>query len=308
LVWGFILGSLWGCYVNKDDFLSHFLDKNEYPVWLPEQALDVLHKYLDIYFMSFGSRELEIPETEYEWEDFERKIDHLKPYIRCLKDKKMEYCWNKINEMEFISDYSKSEWLAHALWESLPHKCNNPSTKTQTEAWKRKTVNALKTAKELSQQTPMEMGHWLTKFNRPYKHFQSAIYDTPEIQRAFDMFGGYFYPWHIIEIMMQCLENTDHNSLFYGGNISGENGRKIYFINSLTCALLQKTGKPCRKIVAISTSVAFNFKISNFENYYRMIRRTTKDIDPNEHLNVVDDMEQEPFVLTGDKGHYFLKL
>ena len=289
-------------------FVQRCLDRKNYPDWLSDNALRVLFRHLNFWLVEWEGQPTKMPNTEEDWKYTNRVFSTLGPYMRCFRDEKMKYCWDKIETLSIKTMYEKQEWFAEALWGSLPRMHVNPKTRTEISTWKNQTLKALKSAGDKLKSTPLGMHAFINKFTRPsneflekfphdfatcndefmeFSHFVMQLKATRKDSRLFDRFPD---PSTIIDYCIYVLKNTKHDdsySKFYGGNINGKDSKRGFFIRKLTCALLQDTGKPCRKLVAISTSVAFNFEISDLENYCRMIRRNTQNLDPDSYDRVV---------------------
>ena len=276
-----------------EDFKREVFDVKSYPDWVSDDAIYTLHeKLIDaVKEIEFSLRNGK--NSSFGCKEYEEILQFYMPGINCFKSrsKDMEYCWNKIESLTFESlesFMSKKEWLAHAILSSFPPIDEKQKTKGESIDWKAKTINALKNAKDYILDTPSGMNAW-------EKNFQYPSLDDPSYQKFFDKSvpsifrkavkeGGYLpKPEYIIDFMISLISNTDYDVKFYGGNINGEHAKRTYFINSLTCALLQQTGKPCRRLVAITTSIAFDCTLSEND-----ISKKARELNPNKHHPIAD--------------------
>ena len=213
-------------------------------------------------------------------EYYQTELKRINPFLKCFISQEMEYCWNKIHSIEKVIEYDGQKWLARAIYNSLYNAKYSP--RINNGEGKQKLDKIIKSL-NLVQNDINQIGSFIGEAEGVFKE---KIYKSTFKHETLDLTTLMPSIETCLNFIIEALPHIDFQNDFYGKSVNAKHFERTYFINSLTCGLLQATEKPCRKLVETTTNLIFESSLEKDE-----ITRATRSLNYKDHLDIVNQWE-----------------
>jgi len=272
------------------------LDPNKIPSWVSIEAAaifeDELQWRLEI------NKDGEVcykynPKSESEASRTSLKYYACKYLCESLE---MKYAWEKANAF-FENNPNKGQlWFSKCLLNSLIDPNERIETNREIKSRKNAIIKHLEAVVSLTEEaTGTLLQAWADENFQANKRISQGAYEYNMINKYPDRnlptktdrrnIRPFFPPFEI-QVLIDSLKNSNPPRGIYGRQTNGEKAPRLLFIRSLTCALLQETGKPYRKVVVQAASTAFQCSLSTPE-----IIKATSSLNPSVEQKIVGGLD-----------------
>jgi len=279
----FIIGE--PMFASRDEDFQ-FLSATRCPEWISIEAFRVLDDSLHLWL---GNK---LRQGEYVPDSLVK--DYAGSYALIFGRKSPRAIWDIAGDIIDGSVIDSHVWFALALGRAIRHPRDRSITRNQAVKWKEDLIKALERAAELAYNTPENHYDWIPSSQRSLAEIispglvnidEKVPEDIKLIIKAYTP-----RPDQLLLQLKNDLESSRYDKGFYSSKVNGESALRVHFVRGLTCALLQQTGRPWRRLVAECASVVFCVDIAE-----REVIRLCKGLDPSEHHRIVSVDEIERF-------------
>jgi len=252
---------------------------DDFPKWIEYSAIWACEYHSRLWFYDSRTQSYDPDSKPKDPEQRRKAINTLRRPIRCLVSLAMKDTWLKISDLIYPGEADKSQaWFAKAIISSGVHPKSELMTKGDAAKWKKDAISKLAKAKDALNSMP---DNYLDFFNN-YRAVRLSCLQPSQMHDNDVSFSamswclgtGVDHPIPVLEDALKALRETQFTPSFSGTHTIGESAERQFFVRSLTAAMIEKTGKKYRKIVAETTAAAFDCNITE-----REIIRLTKTLD-----------------------------
>lgn len=261
---------------------------DQFPNWIRCSAIWVCEHHSRLWFYDSKYQAYDPKSLSRDPEQHRKAINTLKRPIRCLNSLTMKETWLKINDLFYPGDPEKSQaWFAKAIVGCCLHPKSELMTRGEAANWKENTIAKLTKAKDAMNSMPDNYLDFVQAYRNVrlsrLQNFDRSKNETPFAAMNWCLYSGEDHPIPVLEAAIEALLKIEFDPGFSGSHIAGEAAERQFFTRSLTAAIFQKTGKKYRKIVAETTSAAFDCNIT-----VREVVRLTKTLGDDAASNAKD--------------------
>ena len=221
-----------------------------------------------------------------------RKLEQMMTGIRAAKLEsiwlKAEKRYSKTADYLCWSDMEDGQaWLALAIYCATPVE-ENQFTKAEANEWKDEVIKHTQALLSLLERTPHTFNHVLTGYEKLVKDSIQTVFNESIIERDYGIDVDKFRLWMAfsplqdasigdpighLNMLSKTVEHCEQEHGFWLDRRYGEEGRRIYFVRSLTNSFIKRTGGPKRGNVQAITNALYEGSISE-----QQIIELTRDV------------------------------